>query len=51
MTALAATCAQVVDAAQKIMICGVGVSSHETGEVAHIGGSTRMLSLRVGYVL
>jgi hypothetical protein len=38
MTALAATCSQVADAAQNIMICAVGVSSHEIGEVAHIGG-------------
>jgi hypothetical protein len=36
MTALAATCSQVADAAQNIMICAVGVGSHETGEVAHI---------------
>jgi hypothetical protein len=35
MTAVAATCSQVADAAQNIMICAVGVSSHETGEVAH----------------
>jgi hypothetical protein len=34
MTALAATGSQVADAAQNILICAVGVSSHEIGEVA-----------------
>ena len=38
MTTLAATCSQVADAAQNITICAVGVSSHETGEEAYIGG-------------
>jgi hypothetical protein len=33
MTALAATASQVADAAQNILICAVGVSSHEIGEV------------------
>jgi arginase len=31
----------IADAAQNIMICAVGVSSHEIGEVAHIGGIAR----------
>jgi hypothetical protein len=43
MTARAATCSQVADAAQNIMICAVGVSSHETGEVVHIGDSARVV--------
>jgi hypothetical protein len=38
ITALAATCSQVANAAQNIMICAVGLSSHETGEVVQIGG-------------
>ena len=42
MTALAATCTQVADAAQNILICAVGVSPTRLGEVAHIG-SARVL--------
>jgi hypothetical protein len=43
MTALAAMCSQVADAAQNIVICAFGLSSHETGEVAHIDASARVL--------
>jgi hypothetical protein len=42
MTALAATCSRVADAAQNIMICAVGVSSHEINEIAHIDASSRV---------
>ena len=34
----------IADAAQNIMICAVGVSSHEIGELAHIGGTARVLA-------
>jgi hypothetical protein len=50
MTAQAATCSQVADAAQNIMICAAGVSSHEIGEVAHIGGDARAPTWPFGYL-